>query len=91
MGLLWAFQQRFQFGGLTMSTNMDSDKCLKMVKHAENNCITLKTGVEDEDRLRGSNNLVKYILANNKDVIHEQRAMETAPPRISCETTTRGG
>ena len=45
----------------------------QLVKYADNNCITLKTGVKDEDRLRGSNNLVKYILVNNKMVIQQQR------------------
>ena len=80
--MAWAFQQSVQYGGVTMLTNMDSGKCLKMVKRAENNCITLKTGIKREDRLHGSNNLVKYVLANNRDVIHKQRAkgdeLETA-------------
>ena len=50
-----------------------------------------KTGVKDEDRLRGSNNLVKYILANNKMVIQQQRAkqqeLETARLASLAETT----
>ena len=69
--MTWAFQQCFQYGGLTMLANMEPTMCLKLVKYADNNCITLKTGVKDEDRLRGSNNLVKYILANNKTVIQQ--------------------
>ena len=62
-----------------------------MVKYADNNCITLNTGVKDEDRLRGSNNLVKYILANNKEVIQQQRTkreeIETARLASLSETT----
>ena len=73
VSLTWAFKQSFQYGGLTMLANMKPDQWLNMVKYADNNCITLNTGVKDEDRLRGSNNLVKYILANNKEVIQQQR------------------
>ena len=55
------------------------------------NCINLKTGVKDEDQLRGSNNLVKYILANSKMVIQQQRAkqqeLETARLASLAETT----
>ena len=65
--------------------------CLKLVKYADNNCINLKTGVMAEDRLRGSNNLVKYILANNKMMIQQQRAkqqeLETARLASLAETT----
>ena len=89
--MTWAFQQCFQYGGLTMLANMEPTMCLKLVKYADNNCITLKTGVKDEDRLRGSNNLVKYILANNKMVIQQQRAkqqeLETARLASLAETT----
>ena len=74
-----------------MLSNMDSTMCLKLVQYADNNCITLKTGVKDEDRLRGSNNLVKYILANNKTVIQQQRAkqqeLETARLASLAEST----
>ncbi len=63
--LTWAFQQSFQYSGLTM--------CLNMAKYADNNRITLKTGVRDEGRLRGSNNLMKYIVANNTKVIQQHR------------------
>ena len=46
---------------------------------------------KDEDRLLGSNNLVKYILANNKMVIQQQRAkqqeLETARVASLAETT----
>ena len=86
-----AFKQSFQYGGLTMLANMKPDQCLNMVKYADNNCITLKTGVKDEDRLRGSNNLVKYILVNNKMVIQQQRTkreeIETARLASLIETT----
>jgi len=55
------------------------------------NCINLKTGVKDEDQLRGSNNLVKYILANSKMAIQQQRAkqqeLETARLASLAETT----
>ena len=74
-----------------MLANMKPDQCLNMVKYADNNCITLNTGVKDEDRLRGSNNLVKYILANNKEVIQQQRTkreeIETARLASLSETT----
>ena len=89
--LTWAFQQCFQYEGLTMLVNMEPTMRLKLVKYADNNCINLKTGVKDEDRLRGSNNLVKYILANNKMVIQQQRAkqqeLETARLASLAETT----
>lgn len=91
VSLTWAFKQSFQYGGLTMLANMKPDQCLNMVKYADNNCITLNTGVKDEDRLRGSNNLVKYILANNKEVIQQQRTkreeIETARLASLSETT----
>ena len=72
-----------------MLSNMESTMCLKLVQYADNNCITLKTGVKDG--LRGSNNLVKYILANNKMVIQQQRAiqqeLETARLASLAEST----
>ena len=74
-----------------MLVNVEPTMCLKLVKYTDNNCINLKTGVKDEDRLLGSNNLVKYILANNKMVIQQQRAkqqeLETARLASLAETT----
>ena len=74
-----------------MLVNMEPTMRLKLVKYADNNCINLKTGVKDEDRLLGSNNLVKYILASNKMVIQQQRAkqqeLETARLASLAETT----
>lgn len=73
VSLTWAFQQSFQYGGLTMLANMSSEQCLNMVKYADQKCITMATGVKDENRLRGSTNIVKYIKENNKTVIQQQR------------------
>ena len=40
--LTWAFQQCFQYEGLTMLVNMEPTMRLKLVKYADNNCINLK-------------------------------------------------
>ena len=40
--LTWAFQQCFQYGGLTMLANMEPTICLKLVKYTDSNCINLK-------------------------------------------------
>ena len=58
--LTWGFQQSLQYGGLTMLGNMGPNRCLNMVKYADSFNMTLKTGVKDEDSLRGSNNLIMY-------------------------------
>ena len=91
VSMSWAYQQCFEYGGLTMLSNMASTMCLKLVQYADNKGINLKPGVKDEDRLRGSNNLVKYILANNKTVIQQQldkqQEIETARLASLAEST----